>query len=138
MLRLNMAIPPATVGPSNLGLLGGDLAGFPNGRRVFDDVVTIELRCVAGATLRLVDKSFTPDAAATGGDPGPDQSPTDLTAKGTENYLSTSRTWVSPTAGSPPPEPSPNRHPARSVPSPGGGVGPVRRVRTRATPGTRR
>ena len=46
MLRLNMAIPPATTSstlPSNMGLLGGDLAGFPNGRRVFDDVVTIVL-----------------------------------------------------------------------------------------------
>jgi hypothetical protein len=29
---------------------GGDLAGFPNGRRVFDDVVTIELRAIAGLT----------------------------------------------------------------------------------------
>lgn len=52
-LRLNVAIPPATTAKSNLGLLGGDLAGFPNGRRVFDDVATIELRAVAGATLPL-------------------------------------------------------------------------------------
>ena len=37
------------------------MAGFPNGRRVFDDVVTIELRALAGATLPLVDKSFKPD-----------------------------------------------------------------------------
>ena len=51
MLRLNMAIPPST-GPaySRLGLLGGDLAGFPNGRRVGDDVVDIALRVMAGAT----------------------------------------------------------------------------------------
>jgi hypothetical protein len=46
-----------------LGVVGGDVAGFPNGRRVFDDVVTIELRALAGATLPLVDKSFKPDAA---------------------------------------------------------------------------
>jgi hypothetical protein len=39
------------------------VAGFPNGRRVADDVVTIELRALAGATIPLVDKSFTPDAA---------------------------------------------------------------------------
>ncbi len=39
MLRLNIAIPPAKK-PNALGLIGGDLAGFPNGRRVFDDVVT--------------------------------------------------------------------------------------------------
>ncbi len=49
MLRLNVAIPPAE-SPSRLGLLGGDVAGFPNGRRVFDDVVDIELRAVAGGT----------------------------------------------------------------------------------------
>lgn len=51
MLRLNVDIPP-TFFPNinNLGLLGGDLAGFPNGRRVGDDVVDIELRVVAGGT----------------------------------------------------------------------------------------
>jgi hypothetical protein len=63
LLRLNMAIPPATT-PNILGILGGDLAGFPNGRRVFDDVFTIELRALAGITIPLVDHSFTPDAAA--------------------------------------------------------------------------
>ena len=63
MLRLNMAIPPATK-PSIFGILAGDLAGFPNGRRVFDDVVTIELRAIAGVTFPLVDADFTPDAAA--------------------------------------------------------------------------
>ena len=49
MLRLNVAIPPSS-SPSRLGLLGGDFAGFPNGRRVFDDVVDISLRAVAGGT----------------------------------------------------------------------------------------
>ena len=49
MLRLNVAIPPSS-SPSRLGLLGGDAAGFPNGRRVFDDVVDIALRAVAGGT----------------------------------------------------------------------------------------
>ena len=63
MLRLNTAIPPSS-SPNILGLLGGDLAGFPNGRRVFDDVVTVELRAIAGLTFALVDPSFTPDAAA--------------------------------------------------------------------------
>ena len=62
-LRLNLVIPPATT-PNILGILGGDLAGFPNGRRVFDDVFTIELRALAGVTIPLVDSSFTPDAAA--------------------------------------------------------------------------
>ena len=49
MLRLNMAIPPTST-PNSLGVLGGDLAGFPNGRRVGDDVVDIVLRAAAGAT----------------------------------------------------------------------------------------
>lgn len=63
MLRLNVAIPP-TAQPNTLGLLGNDPAGFPNGRRVVDDVVTIELRALAGVTYALVNKGFTPDAAA--------------------------------------------------------------------------
>jgi Domain of unknown function (DUF4331) len=63
MLRLNVAIPPSAA-PSANGLLGGDLAGFPNGRRVFDDVVTIELRAIAGATYPLVNPGYTPDGAA--------------------------------------------------------------------------
>ena len=62
-LRLNMAIPPSQ-NPSPFGILGGDLAGFPNGRRLQDDVVAIELRAIAGATYPLIDSSFTPDAAA--------------------------------------------------------------------------
>jgi len=63
MLRLNMAIPPSSK-PNILGLIGGDPAGFPNGRRVFDDVVTVELRAIAGLTYPLVNSSYTPDAAA--------------------------------------------------------------------------
>jgi len=51
MMRLNVAIPPTPAGSrSRLGLLGNDLAGFPNGRRVSDDVVDIDLRAVAGGT----------------------------------------------------------------------------------------
>jgi hypothetical protein len=49
MLRLNMAIPPSR-SPHRLGVLGGDLAGFPNGRRVGDDVLDIVLQAAAGAT----------------------------------------------------------------------------------------
>jgi hypothetical protein len=64
MLRLNTSIPP-TAKPNILGVLGNDLAGFPNGRRVIDDVVTIEIRAIAGVTLPLVDPSFTPDKVAT-------------------------------------------------------------------------
>ncbi len=64
LLRLNMAVAPTTNKPSIFGVLGGDLAGFPNGRRVFDDTVTIELRAVAGLTYPLVAPSYKPDAAA--------------------------------------------------------------------------
>ena len=63
MLRLNTAIPPSS-SPNSLGLLGLDVAGYPNGRRVVDDVATIALRAVAGATLGYVVPSFTADAAA--------------------------------------------------------------------------
>jgi hypothetical protein len=87
-LRLNTAIAPSPH-PNSLGLLGGDLAGFPNGRRVFDDVATIELRAVAGATLPLVVKTFTADGAAGLVDFGLTKPAdgTDLTAIGTEKYL---------------------------------------------------
>jgi hypothetical protein len=64
MLRLNTAIPPTKEDPNAFGLLGGDLAGFPNGRRVADDVVSISLRAIAGVTVPLVDEKFEPDAAA--------------------------------------------------------------------------
>jgi Domain of unknown function (DUF4331) len=63
LLRLNVAIPPAA-NQNILGILGGDLAGFPNGRRVQDDITTIEIRAIAGVTIPLVDPSFTPDGAA--------------------------------------------------------------------------
>ena len=63
LLRLNVAVPPAQ-SPNKLGLVAGDPAGFPNGRRIDDDVVTIELRAIAGLTIPLVDPAFTPDAAA--------------------------------------------------------------------------
>jgi hypothetical protein len=63
-LRLNVAVPPTKSKPSTLGLLGGDAAGFPNGRRVFDDIVSIELRAIAGLTFPLVDKTYVADAAA--------------------------------------------------------------------------
>jgi hypothetical protein len=48
MLRLNMSVP-VTAQPNRLGVLGGDLQGFPNGRRLTDDVVDIELQALEGA-----------------------------------------------------------------------------------------
>jgi Domain of unknown function (DUF4331) len=65
MLRLNTSVPPTPSAKQSIyGLLGGDAAGFPNGRRVTDDVVAIELRALAGVTYPLIDKNFKPDAAA--------------------------------------------------------------------------
>jgi hypothetical protein len=49
MLRLNVAVPPVANG-NPFGVLGNDVAGFPNGRRLTDDVVDIALRAMAGAT----------------------------------------------------------------------------------------
>jgi hypothetical protein len=51
MLRLNTSIPPCTTACSTLGVLGGDLAGFPNGRRLSDDVIDEALRVVLGVLL---------------------------------------------------------------------------------------
>jgi hypothetical protein len=47
-LRLNLAVKP-TANPSRLGVIGGDLQGFPNGRRLTDDVIDIALQAVEGA-----------------------------------------------------------------------------------------
>ncbi|HMC67731.1 MAG TPA: DUF4331 family protein, partial [Mycobacteriales bacterium] len=47
-LRLNMGVAP-TAQPNRLGVLGGDLAGFPNGRRLTDDVVDIAVQAMEGA-----------------------------------------------------------------------------------------
>ncbi len=47
LLRLNTGIPPSAT-PHRLGLVGGDRAGFPNGRRPADDVFDITLALVGG------------------------------------------------------------------------------------------
>ena len=56
MIRLNMGIDPTPLDKQDpLGLLAGQMDGFPNGRRLVDDVTDIELRALAGGT------PFTPD-----------------------------------------------------------------------------
>jgi hypothetical protein len=90
LLRLNMAIPPAS-SPNPLGIVGGDLAGFPNGRRVFDDTVTVEIRAVAGVTIPLVDPMFTPDGAASAVQDG--------TGPGSGRYISEFPYLADPLAG---------------------------------------
>ena len=49
-LKLNLGVPPAAT-ENRFGVLAGDVAGFPNGRRLADDVTDIELRVIAGALL---------------------------------------------------------------------------------------
>ena len=63
MIRLNTGIAPsAPAGQGNkLGVIGGDNAGYPNGRRVEDDVVDIELRALAGATPLTPDFNRSPN-----------------------------------------------------------------------------
>src|SRR3954454_4076274 len=46
-LKINLGVPPSA-NPSRMGLLAGDLAGFPDGRRLADDVTDESLRVVAG------------------------------------------------------------------------------------------
>jgi Domain of unknown function (DUF4331) len=56
MLRLNLSVAPSDA-PERLGVLAGDLQGFPNGRRLADDVLDISIQAVEGAaqTGQLVD-----------------------------------------------------------------------------------
>jgi hypothetical protein len=49
-LKLNLGVPPAAT-ENRFGVLGNDVAGFPNGRRLSDDVTDIELRVIGGALL---------------------------------------------------------------------------------------
>jgi Domain of unknown function (DUF4331) len=49
-LKVNLGVPPAAT-ENRFGVLAGDVAGFPNGRRLADDVTDIELRVIAGALL---------------------------------------------------------------------------------------
>ena len=46
-IKVNLGVPPADT-PNRFGVIGGDNAGFPNGRRLEDDVVDIELQVIAG------------------------------------------------------------------------------------------
>ena len=62
LLRLNVGVPPTPFDQaSRLGLLGGDAAGFPNGRRPLDDVTDIVLRVVVGGVLAGADFNVFPN-----------------------------------------------------------------------------
>jgi hypothetical protein len=67
-IRLNTSIAPTPFASQNrLGLLSGQLDGFPNGRRLVDDVTDIELQAVAGATPLGACNGVSPNNALTDG-----------------------------------------------------------------------
>ena len=68
LLRLNLAVAPVQGTPANrLAVLAGDPGGFPNGRRLTDDVVDIELRLLAGGTPFTPAFNHAPNNALTDG-----------------------------------------------------------------------
>ena len=65
MLRLNMGTPSTPIGEGNrMGVIGGDVRGFPNGRRLIDDVTDIALQALAGVTYKVVHPEFELDPLA--------------------------------------------------------------------------
>jgi len=69
LLRLNTAVSATPLAKaSRLGLIGGDAAGYPNGRRLFDDVVDITLRVGVGGVLNPNFPGFNPDVNGRLGD----------------------------------------------------------------------
>jgi hypothetical protein len=68
MIRLNTSTPATAIASQNrLGLLAGQMDGFPNGRRLVDDVTDIELRALAGGTPFTADFNVAPNNALTDG-----------------------------------------------------------------------
>src|SRR5215471_2517080 len=97
LLRLNTAIPPNIAGSlpdmnnpgvRRLGLLGGDAAGFPNGRRLFDDVTDIFLRAGAAGTP-FTSVLFTGYSGANDPNVAPNNALTDGVDKNPEGFMNT-------------------------------------------------
>lgn len=112
MLRLNTATPPTPPASQNdLGVLGGDLAGFPNGRRPYDDVVDVTLRVAEGALCGAIGDCGTQTADPNHGAPyndgaraaGPDAGHLHLSGavKATDTYLTGFPYLNTPIPGSP-------------------------------------
>jgi hypothetical protein len=112
MLRLNTSVDPTPpVSQKDLGVLAGDLAGFPNGRRPYDDVTDIELRALEGALCSKATSCGTQTsdpnngAAYTDGAraAGPDASHVTVSGKidPTDTYLDTFPYLNTPLPGSP-------------------------------------
>ena len=107
-LRLNTAIAPVAIGAtgySRLGLLGGDIGGFPNGRRVGDDVLDIGVRALLGGT------PFTPATNV-----APNNAFNDGVSANFEGFLTTFPYLQTPNPGN---TPRPANFPATQLP-PGG------------------
>ena len=69
LLRLNTGIPATPIEmASRLGFIGGDVAGYPNGRRLYDDVVDITLRVGVGGVLHDPFPGFDPEVNGRLGD----------------------------------------------------------------------
>ena len=112
MLRLNTAIAPTPPSMQNdLGVLGGDNAGFPNGRRPYDDTVDITLRVAMGALCGAIGDCGTQKADPNNGIPytdgaraaGPDATYSHLTGaiSAADTYLDAFPYLASPFGGSP-------------------------------------
>ncbi len=117
MLRLNMGIPVTTgAAISRLGILGNDPGGFPNGRRVFDDVVDIEVRALLGGT------PFTPAFNI-----APNNAFNDGVSANCEGFLTRFPYLQTPNQGN---QPRPTDFPANQTafpiitPAPAGGIAP--------------
>jgi hypothetical protein len=112
MLRLNTSTPPTPPASQNdLGVLGGDLAGFPNGRRPYDDVVDITLRVAEGALCGAIGTCGSETTDPNHGAPytdearsaGPDAQHLSVSGaiKATDTYLPAFPYLNTPIAGSP-------------------------------------
>jgi len=99
-MRLNTSTAVTPIGTQNdLGVIGGDLSGFPNGRRPIDDVVDIELRVAMGVLLTPFDGSATdPDKAS---DASRQLHYTDGSEPTAANYLAVFPYLNTPVSGSP-------------------------------------
>jgi Domain of unknown function (DUF4331) len=112
MLRLNTStLPTAPASQKDLGVLAGDMAGFPNGRRPYDDVIDIELRALEGALCGVAGSCGSQTKDPNNGTPytdgaraaGPDASHLRVTGKvdATDTYLDVFPYLNTPLPGSP-------------------------------------
>jgi hypothetical protein len=109
MMRLNTSVAPLAIGKQNaLGFLGGDNAGYPNGRRPGDDVVDLNFRIAMGALCVMTGAKDTMQVGCTPSDaPSGGLSFTDGVRKTSVNYGATFPYLTTPTSGANNPPPAP-------------------------------